>query len=129
MPAPAGADTVAASERECGFCGSGHCCGSGKYRQRLLQEQTLLRQWKIQTMAPAGADTAAAVEKYRCKLLRERGAAGMVEVEMNGDGLELKGAADEGLVGFLDVGVVRSNVALETFWRPSVWICCWERPV
>ncbi len=31
----------------------------------LLQEQTLLRQWGNIDSAPAGADTAAAVGKYR----------------------------------------------------------------
>ncbi len=34
---------------------------------------------------------------------------------MNRNVLTLKGLDDEGSVGFLDVGAVRSNVALESF--------------
>ncbi len=42
-----------------------HCCGSGEILMELLWEQTLLRQWGSTEKAPAGAGTAAAVEKYR----------------------------------------------------------------
>ncbi len=51
--------------RRKGSCWSKHCCGSGKKQIALLREQTLLRQWEKTDSAPAGADTAAAVGKYR----------------------------------------------------------------
>ncbi len=51
--------------RRKGSCWSEHCCGSGKKQIALLREQTLLRQWGNTDSAPAGADTAAAVGKYR----------------------------------------------------------------
>ncbi len=50
---------------EKGSCWSEHCCGSGEIQIALLREQTLLRQWGNTESAPPGADTAAAVGKYR----------------------------------------------------------------
>ncbi len=67
-----GADTTLAvgtreikASKESGFCGRGHCCGSGEKLKRLLREQTLLQQWGNIERAPAGADTAVALGKYR----------------------------------------------------------------
>ncbi len=48
-----------------GGCEGRYCCGSGEINMVLLWEQTLLRQWGGIDGAPAGADTAAAVGKYR----------------------------------------------------------------
>ncbi|RXN12335.1 hypothetical protein ROHU_010160 [Labeo rohita] len=75
---PAGVDTTAAvwkyregRKNRKDSCGSRCCCGSveiqgrqGK-QKRFLQEQMLLRQCGNVEKAPAGADTAAAVWKYR----------------------------------------------------------------
>ncbi|RXN16341.1 hypothetical protein ROHU_008422 [Labeo rohita] len=80
--APVRGDTAAAvwkyREGSCGsrhYCGSveiqrklvlgGHCCGSEEVEKRLLWEQSLLRQGGNTEKAPAGADTTAAVWKYR----------------------------------------------------------------
>ncbi len=51
--------------RRKGSCWSEHCCGSGEIQIGLLREQTLQRQWGNTDRAPAGADTATAVGKYR----------------------------------------------------------------
>ncbi|RXN02339.1 hypothetical protein ROHU_035214 [Labeo rohita] len=50
---------------EKGSCRSGRCCGSVEIQGRLLWERTLLRQCGNTGKAPAGADTTAAVRKYR----------------------------------------------------------------
>ncbi len=42
-----------------------HCCGSGEILMELLRERALLRQWRNIGRTPAGADTAAAVGRYR----------------------------------------------------------------
>ncbi len=39
--------------------------GRGREEKRLLLERALLRQWEKTDSAPAGADTTAAVGKYR----------------------------------------------------------------
>ncbi len=45
--------------------GGGDGEGRGREEKRLLLERALLRQWEKTDSAPAGADTAAEVGKYR----------------------------------------------------------------
>ncbi|RXN22239.1 hypothetical protein ROHU_006839 [Labeo rohita] len=57
-----------------------HYCGSVEIQKRLLREQILLRQCGNTEEAPAGADTAAAVWKYRRGFCGSRYCCGRVEI-------------------------------------------------
>ena len=83
-----------------------------KKQKRLLQERTILRRWGDIEKAPAGADNAAAVGRYRessCGRMAEvridryrqighvrRVSYGRLGVLVKGDELALEGLAEEG---------------------------------
>ncbi len=60
----------------------GNVEGRGREEKRLLLEQALLRQWGNTDSAPAGADTAAAVGKYRERSCGSRHYCGSGEIQI-----------------------------------------------
>ncbi|RXN10628.1 hypothetical protein ROHU_010868 [Labeo rohita] len=123
-----GVGAAVASLRECGSCGSGHCCGSGRKIQKkgscgsghclwrlergrgFVEVGTAVAvesrdEWEVEIQAPVGAGTAAASEK-RMWLQRKRAAAAVGKAEKSPAGADSVAAVGECGGGFCGSGVL-----------------------